>query len=290
MRWADLEMLWVVWLLGLFLLVVWIYLRDSEPPQQLDAHSLPCPENLHSCLILHEVHSSGTGGLHQISPTRENCPLELGVLVRDPRPHVVSSSISSACSGSPPQPAFFSRDAQKKKNSGRPTKKSKGRSMRKGSLSKEGAPSVSRELFGDGELRGSSRDSPGRHGVEDLCLSPSGSQGMTSTSFSTVVVHGEGDPTPFLVGVGTTQGACHTNRLVGLSSTSDPLLDAPDLGLHGCLVGPSDSAIAKHVLRDGKVLGVSLKVEDTVEESRLVALEVRDGVGKASMGDNRGVP
>jgi len=153
---------YVFWLVGLFLLVVWICLRD------------PVSENLHSRLILHDVQSSGTGGLQLISPTQPDDNLELGVLVCDPRPRVVSSSISSPCSGSPLQPVFFSKDATKNKKRGRPKKKPKGRPKRKGSLSKEGAPSVSRELFGDGEHSGSPRGPPSRHGVADLRLSPSG--------------------------------------------------------------------------------------------------------------------
>lgn len=53
---------------------------------------------------------------------------------------------------------------------------------------------------------------------------------MTSTSFSNALVHGEGDPMPISVGVGTTHGACHTTRLVDMSCTFASLLDAPDSG------------------------------------------------------------
>jgi hypothetical protein len=37
-------------------------------------------------------------------------------------------------------------------------------------------------------------------------------------------------------------------------------------------------------------MGVSFRVEDDMEESRLVALEVRDGAAKAAMGVDRSVP
>jgi hypothetical protein len=114
--------------------------------------------------------------------------------------------------------------------------------------------------------------------------------GITSTSLPTVVVLGEGDPTPILVAVGTTQGVSQTTQLVGSPASMTPLLFVPDIGSSRSHIGPSDSFIAKNVLSGGKVLGVSFKREDVVEESRLVALEAMDGVAKAAMGESRSVP
>ena len=37
-------------------------------------------------------------------------------------------------------------------------------------------------------------------------------------------------------------------------------------------------------------MGVSFKLEDSIEESRLIVLEIADGAAKAAMGDSRGVP
>ena len=93
-----------------------------------------------------------------------------------------------------------------------------------------------------------------------------------------------------MVGVGTTQGTRQTTQLVGTPSTLAPLVFVPDLGSSRSPDGPFDSFIAKNVVSTGKVLGVSFKVEDVVEDSRLVALEARDGVAKAATGDIKGVP
>ena len=216
--------------------------------------------------------------------------IDQGVCIGGARHQSVSSTISSPCSQSPPRPIFFSRDAKQKKKRGRPPKRAQGRPNRKGSLSKEGASSVSRELFAEGEHMESSRGLPEGHGAANFHLAPFVASGTTSLILSTIAIHGEGDPSPSIAGVGTTQGACYTTQLVGMQSSSVPLLLAPDLGLPSSLVGPSDSFIAKHVLSDGKVLGVVFHVEDPVAESRLVALEARDGAAKAAMGESRDVP
>jgi len=67
-------------------------------------------------------------------------------------------------------------------------------------------------------------------------------------------------------------------------------LTCPRIGLPLSPVGPSDSFIAKHVLSDGKTLGVVFHVEDPISESRLGSLEARDGAAKAAMGESTGVP
>ena len=142
----------------------------------------------------------------------------------------------------------------------------------------------------DGKHREDSREPPGRLGVMDSSSTPHVAPCISSHFISIVVVHGEGDPTPIMVGVETTQGACYTTQLVGVPSTMVP----PSLVLElDCSRGsncPSDSFIAKNVLSKGKVAGISFKVEDFVEESRLVALEARDGAAKAATGDIKGVP
>jgi hypothetical protein len=78
-----------------------------------------------------------------------------------------------------------------------------------------------------------------------------------------------------------------SERLGAVDLHSMPLV-AP--GSSRSPVGPSDNFISKNVLSGGKVLGVSFKGEDVVEESRLVALEARDGVANAAMGESKSVP
>lgn len=185
---------------------------------------------------------------------------------------------------------FFSRDAHTKKKRGRPRKAARGRSRQKGSLTKRGGASTTRQLFKEGELGENLRASPGGGGAVDSQSTPLGAPGISAPFLPIVAMHGEGDPTPIMVGIGTTQGICHTTQLVGMSSTYVPLLDVPEFGHSSGPGGPSDSFIAKKVLSGGKEMGVDFKVRDLVEESRLVALEVRDGAAKAAMSVNTGVP
>ncbi|KEH41038.1 hypothetical protein MTR_1g041135 [Medicago truncatula] len=92
---------------------------------------------------------------------------------------------------------------------------------------------------------------------------------------------------PVLVGVGKSQGTCHTTQLVGISSPLVPLLVAAEVVLPWTPFGASNNCIVKHFLSSGKVMGVSFRVDDVLEESKLMALEVRDGAAKAAVGDVR---
>jgi hypothetical protein len=83
------------------------------------------------------------------------------------RPRTPSSTISSPRSGSPSKPGFFSRDAHTKKKRGRPRKAARGRSRQKGSLTKRGGASTTRQLFKEGELGENLRASPGGGGAVD---------------------------------------------------------------------------------------------------------------------------
>lgn len=94
---------------------------------------------------------------------------------------------------------------------------------------------------------------------------------------------------PVLVGVGKSQGTCHTTQLVGISSPLVPLLVAAEVVLPWTPFGASNNCIVKHFLSSGKVMGVSFRVDDVLEESKLMALEVRDGAAKAAVGDVRSV-
>jgi hypothetical protein len=113
--------------------------------------------------------------------------------------------------------------------------------------------------------------------------------GIPSPLLSSVSAHGMGDPTPTLLGVGTSQGTCHTTHFVCIPSPLVPLVVAPKVGLPRSPCGPSNSYIAKHILSSDKVLGVSFRAGDIFEESRLVDLEVRDGAAKAALGFRRSV-
>lgn len=76
---------------------------------------------------------------------------------------------------------------------------------------------------------------------------------------------------------------------MGIPSPLVPLLVAPEVVLPWTPFGASNNCIPKHVLSSGKVMGVSFRVDDVLEESRLMVLEVRDGVAKAVVGDVRSV-
>jgi len=144
--------------------------------------------------------------------------------------------------------------------------------------------------FGKRGVTESTREYPARWVTVDLIPASLVAPGISSHILSIIPMHGEGDPTPILVQVGTTHGTCHTTQLVGMSSSLASHLVVPEVGHSRSPVGPSDNYIIKHVLSAGKVFGVCFKVEDMVEESRLVALEARDGAAKATMGDISGVP
>jgi hypothetical protein len=77
---------------------------------------------------------------------------------------------------------------------------------------------------------------------------------------------------------------------VGIPSPLVPFFVAPEVGLPGSTLGSSNSCITNHVLSVGKALRFSFKGDDVLEESRLVALEVRDYVAKAAVGVDRSVP
>jgi hypothetical protein len=188
------------------------------------------------------------------------------------------------------QPAFFSRDANQKRKRGRPRKTVRGRPKGKGSSAVVGDSSVTRQLFRDSEQPDSTRDSPGRLGVVIPLQTPTVASGIPSPIFSTAFAHADGDLTPIVVGIGAPQGTSHTAQRGGLQSPSSSLFVAPEVGLSGSPFGPSHSYIAKKVISSGKMMGVSFMVDDTLEESRLVALEVRDSAAKAAMGADRSVP
>lgn len=210
----------------------------------------------------------------------------LGVGVRN---KVVSSSIVSPTPESPVQPLLFSRDAPQKRKRGRPKKKVRGRPKKASSAFEMDGATVSRQLFKDGGHSKSLRDSSGSFGAVIPHPTPLVTTGISSPILSIVSAHGEGDPTPTLLGVGTPQGTRHSTQLEGMSSPLFPFFVAPDEGLPGSPCGPSNSSIAKHILSSGKVLGVSFRADDVFEESRLVQLEVRDSAAKAALGVRRGV-
>jgi hypothetical protein len=113
---------------------------------------------------------------------------------------------------------------------------------------------------------------------------------LVTTYITSPILHGEGDPTSTVLGVGTSQGIGYTAQLVGIPFSLVPLLVAPEIGLPSSPFGPSNICIAKHVFRSGKVIGVSFRDDDILEEARLVALEVRDGAAKAAVRVVRSVP
>lgn len=77
---------------------------------------------------------------------------------------------------------------------------------------------------------------------------------------------------------------------MGIPSTLDPFFVALEVCLPGSPFDPSNNYIAKHVFLSGKVIRVSFRGEDVLEESRLMAFEIRDGATKAAMGADRSVP
>jgi hypothetical protein len=193
----------------------------------------------------------------------------------DVQPISVLSTVSSPDSWKAAQPTFFSRDAKKEKRKrGRPKKISRGRSKGKGSLTFVDAPYVSRELFRDAEQLDISTDSSARRGAVIPIPAPQGASGICSSILSTVRVHGEGNPTPILVEIGTTQGTCFPTKFVGLTSTHASFDVVPEVGCSMGPVGPSNSFVTKQVFSSGKYLGACFKGDDVFEESRLVDLEV----------------
>ena len=78
--------------------------------------------------------------------------------------------------------------------------------------------SVSRKLFRDEEHRDNLRESSGRPGAAIPQSTSPATTGIPSPFLSTVPARGEGDPTPILVGVGTSQGIFHTTQFVGILS------------------------------------------------------------------------
>ncbi|MCI21969.1 hypothetical protein A2U01_0043142 [Trifolium medium] len=91
------------------------------------------------------------------------------------------------------------------------------------------------------------------------------------------------------MGVGVTQGIDLSIHLGVSSSPGIRRLDSPGLNFSGDSCGSNNSMIAKNLLLKAKNVGFSFKLGDTLEESRLVALEEKNGANKVGRESRSGV-